>query len=144
SAHHAEEDLSARQRGDPDATEQRRDHERDAGQRQPLQQGPRRRAGRPVGVLRHPLAQARHARRRSPAIGDALTLPPPECSTRTAIATLGSSYGAKPMNHECGCWFGPSSAVPDLPATTMLLSAAPKVKNRPIWPFTASRIAAAI
>ena len=38
----------------------------------------------------------------SPAIGDALTSPPPEFSTRTAIATCGSSYGAKPMNQECG------------------------------------------
>ena len=115
--------LAAGQRGERDGAEQRHEDERDRRQPDPLDQ---RALGRLRSVrtrrrvarrLAHPFAQSRQARNRSPAIGEALTEPPPEFSTSTAIATCGSSYGANPMNHECGFVPGSSSAVPDLPAT---------------------------
>src|SRR6185503_7726037 len=144
-AHHAEEDLAAGERGRAHPPEDDRDEQGDGREREPLEPRPRRgRALRPRRLVGHPPAQLRQARSRSPAMGEALTSPPPECSTSTAIATCGLSYGAKPMNHECGACPGPSSAVPDLPATTMFRRAAPAVKIRPMSPLTARRIAAAI
>src|SRR5262245_48145655 len=149
--HHREEHLAAEpgQRGD--GPEQRGEDDRDDPEPDPLDHRARRVVLRPVGIrlgaripARHPLAQSRQARKRSPAIGEAFTSPPPEFSTRTAIATCGSSYGAKPMNQEWGDLPGSSSAVPDLPATGSPRTAAPAVKRRPRSPLTARRIAAPI
>ncbi len=79
---------------------------------------------------------------RLPAIGAATSAPRPACSTSTAMATLGASAGAKPMNHECGSPVPPSSAVPDLPAVVTPGTLAPVVYWRPSVPSTALTMAA--
>ena len=71
---------------------------------------------------------------RLPASGAARSPPRPPRSTRTAIATVGLSTGAKPMNHECGSPLPPSSAVPDLPAVGTPRTFAPAVN---CWPSVA-------
>ena len=113
------------------------------GHAEPLDErpAPRPRAGRwragaddgdrlPVGRLAASLPRPGLPRREQ-AAGDGRrrAAPRPPCSTTTAIATCGSSAGAKPMNHECGSPVPPSSAVPDLPATVRPLTWAPVVNG---------------
>src|SRR5258705_4304234 len=95
--HRAQEHLVRGECRDRDAAEERGHEDRDAAHCDALDQRPRRRPIVAAGAWRiadgiaggHAPAQVRQARKSWPAIGDALTPPPPEGSTSTAIATLG-------------------------------------------------------
>ena len=74
--------------------------------RWPLVRWPARRSRTALEVHRHQVAGDRRGHLRATS----------RLLDETAIAIVGASAGAKPMNHEWGSPLPPSSAVPDLPA----------------------------